>query len=135
MQPRIGEEFVFSERIDGQQPLLYAAAAGEYFTPRHIDSAFAQRLGYPEILIDGFLTMGLVSKAVVSVVGHPDRIQELHLKYIAPVFLNDTLEIRVRVVASNEDAIELAIGVVNQHGAKVFDDCHARAIAAPREKR
>jgi len=125
MALKLGEKFKYSERIDESQPLLYAAAAGEYFTPRHIDSNYARTLGYPDILIDGFLTMGLVSKAVVTAIEDPRLLLEFHLKYKAPVFVKDTLDVSIEVAQKTEKTITLKIDVQNQEGQKVFDSGYA----------
>jgi len=120
-----GQQFVFSEQFDHLQALRYAAAAGEYFTQRHINSEYAKKMGYPDIVLDGFLTMGIVSKAVVRVIEEPHLLKELHLKYVVPIYVTDTITITIEVAQVKNCTSVFKLDVTNQNGDKVFDEGYA----------
>ena len=77
-------------------------------SPLHVDAAFAAERGFPEKVMHGNILNGFLSHFVGECL--PDKkviilSEEIH--YLLPVYLNDTLTLKVRV-ASYSEAVNAA---------------------------
>jgi acyl dehydratase len=122
-------EQIVVDRLTRTQMVQYAGASGDY-NPLHTDEVYAvQMAGYPSVIADGMLTMGMVAHMVTDFVGD-GRLTELGGRFLRPVWPGDTLSARGEVVNlwrfGDKSFVELALSAVNQDDAAVFA---GRAVA------
>ncbi len=74
-----------------EQALLYRLNGDD--NPLHADPALAARAGYPQPILHGLCTLGVVGHALLATLGgyDPARFQEMHLRFTAPVFPGETI--------------------------------------------
>jgi len=74
-----------------EQALLYRLNGDD--NPLHADPALAACAGYPQPILHGLCTLGVVGHALLATLGgyDPARFQEMHLRFTAPVFPGETI--------------------------------------------
>jgi acyl dehydratase len=79
-----------------QQALLYRQVSGD-FNPLHADPGFAAFAGYPQPILHGLCTYGIVAKAVVDGVldGDTTRLGSFRARFSGHVFPGETLVTRI----------------------------------------
>jgi 3-hydroxybutyryl-CoA dehydratase len=123
---KVGEEATFSKTIGEADLLLFSGLSGD-FDPIHVNEEYAKASQFGRRIAHGGLVMGLLSttasmmsrRAVergskgVSVSLGYDRI-----RFLRPVFINDTLTAHYRVEAHDDARGRsiAAVDVTNQHG-------------------
>ena len=117
----VGETHQIEKTISESDVYLYAGITGD-FHPNHVNSVYAQqRLG--RRVAHGALLPGFVSRCAVELIGKRlgatgYAAQEFTIKCIAPVFINDTIRVSVRVRELNEERrkIIMEAEITNQDG-------------------
>lgn len=97
---KIGESHVIQKTVSESDVYLYAGIVGDLH-PNHVNAAYAaERLG--KRVAHGALLPGFVSRCTVELIG--DRLdspgyaaQSFSIKCISPVFIGDTISVRVEV--------------------------------------
>ncbi|WP_019852768.1 MaoC family dehydratase [Actinopolyspora mortivallis] len=96
-----------SVRVTRGDLVRYAGASGD-FNPIHYSESFARRVGLPDVIAHGMLTMALATRLVSDWVGDPGRIVEHGVRFTRPVVVPDDdegalVELSGKVTAVNED--------------------------------
>jgi len=102
-----------SLHYDEDQTFRYRAASGDP-NPIHFDDAIAKAAGLPGIIVHGLCTMAMVSRAVVQTQcdGDPRRLARLAVRFTAPAFPGDDLDVRIFDAGERRFAIEAESGGV-----------------------
>lgn len=89
--------------------VAYAAASGD-LNPLHYDEAFASQVSPTGgIIAHGMFSMGLVSRALTSFAGGPERVREVSVRFTRPWPLGSTTTFggTVTEVGDGEAVVEL----------------------------
>jgi len=126
-QPRptlkVGDAGTFTKTISEQDVFAFADASGD-FNPLHIDEEYARRSQFGRRVAHGILTAGIISTVLGGEIpGLGTIFTELHIRFLKPVFLGDTIRatatvtefispkrIRLMVACSNQSGEDVAIG-------------------------
>lgn len=89
----IGQVFSFIMKIEEKDVNSFANLSGD-FNPLHMSEAFALERGFLGRLVHGFLLSSYLSRLIgVHLPGENCILQTADLKFVSPVYINDTIEI------------------------------------------
>lgn len=71
-------------RVRRDNLVRYAGASGD-FNPIHWDAGAAERVGLPDVIAHGMLTMAHAGRVVTDWVGDPARVVEYSVRFTNPV--------------------------------------------------
>jgi 3-hydroxybutyryl-CoA dehydratase len=112
----VGDTGALTKTITEDDVLRFAAASGD-FNPVHIDEAYAQTTRFGHRIAHGVLTAGIISSVLGGdIPGLGTIFTELHIRFLLPVYLGDT--ITATAIVSNivhEKRVSLVVAGVNQH--------------------
>jgi acyl dehydratase len=93
--------------VDADMARRYAGVSGDW-SPHHFNVEAAHRSGFPRAFLHGLCTMTLCAQAVVELVadGDPGRLKRIGVRFAAPTFLGEQLNIRLYEVGALEYAFE-----------------------------
>lgn len=122
-----GESAVFTKTVTERDLLLTAEITGDH-DPLHVDEAYAAKTAFGRRIAHGALVLGVLSSTASTIAhraiangaeGVPVSLGYDRVRFLAPVFIGDTLTATYRVEATDAAAgrSESACTVVNQHGA------------------
>lgn len=120
----IGLVHEFTVKIDEEKQNLFYDLSGDV-NPLHCSEEHAINCGFKGRVVYGMLTASFYSTLVgVYLPGERCLLHEVNTKFIKPVYVNDTLDIKGQVVEKNDTFKLLVIKaeIRNQH-----DECVARA--------
>lgn len=115
--------YSFTKTITARDVELFAEVSGDD-QPLHLDEATAAKSRFKHRIAHGILTAGLISAALGTKVA-PGQVviyTGQTLKFLAPVFLGDTLTAELRLIGMNAPRRQVTFGarVVNQQGVEVL---------------
>lgn len=118
----VGMEERFSATITSEMMTSFHTLSGDP-NPLHTDADFARAHGFSDRVVYGMLTASLLSTFGGGYLpGECCLIQGVEVKFVKPVFIGDTLEVR-GVVDELHDSVRQAVLKVemrNQRGEKVL---------------
>jgi 3-hydroxybutyryl-CoA dehydratase len=124
---RIGATARFSKTVSESDVYLFAGITGD-FAPNHVDEAAMAKTRYGRRIAHGALIVGYMSRASSMIIETPaeDGATPVSLGYdrvrfLAPVFLGDTITVLYTVTTRDEARRRTTarVEVTNQHGALV----------------
>lgn len=118
----IGLEESFQVQITEQMLNMFSEITGDC-NPLHCDKDFAQKMGYDNQVAYGMLTASFLSTlAGVYLPGKYSLIYEVDTKFVQPVMIGDTLDIRGKVDELNDTfhMFVMKVTISNQYGKKVL---------------
>ncbi|MCR5722074.1 MAG: MaoC family dehydratase [Lachnospiraceae bacterium] len=118
---KIGTTESFEHTVTAEEMDLFLKISGDE-NPLHSDSNFAKAHGFSDRVVYGMLSSSLVSTlGGMYLPGRYCIIQQVELKFVAPVFVGDTLTVKGEVKELNESVQQAVMGVEirNQDGKKV----------------
>jgi acyl dehydratase len=80
-----------------QTDIVRFAGAGGDFNPLHHDPAFASRAGFRSVIAMGQMQAGMLAAYLTDWLG-VENLQQLEVRFVAPVHLGDVLEFAAQVV-------------------------------------
>ncbi|TBU76343.1 enoyl-CoA hydratase [Pseudomonas daroniae] len=117
----LGDERIIQKTISESDVYLYAGIVGD-FHPNHVNAPYAEeKLGAR--VVHGALLPGFVSRCTVELLG--ERLsppgyaaQSFSIKCVAPVFIGDTISVRVRITDLQPERrkVIMEAEISNQHG-------------------
>lgn len=117
---KVGDSATYSRTLTEQDLILFAAATGD-LNPLHLDEEYAKTTIFRKRIAHGMWAAGLISATLANVLPGPGSIyigQTLNFKL--PVYLGDTLTVRLQLIAKNpSNRIILDCVVTNQNGKTV----------------
>ena len=121
MNLQIGDKFSTTKQITDRVVRAFAELSGDY-NPIHLDDEFASKTRFGKRIAHGMISGALIS-AVLGYEFKERRVVYLSqmLKFIAPVFIDDTVTATATVIDIREDKPIVTIETVcaNQNGETV----------------
>lgn len=102
----IGHAVSFTKTVSESDVYLFAGITGD-LSPNHVDKAYMERSSYGRRMAHGALLVGFMSTASTMAIAHcrdddsetPVSVGYDRVRFIKPVFLNDTVTVRYEVTA------------------------------------
>jgi 3-hydroxybutyryl-CoA dehydratase len=117
---QVGDQGTFEKTITEADVFGFAEACGD-FNPLHIDEEYARRSRFGHRVAHGILMAGIISTVLGSELpGVGTIFVELHIRFLKPVFLGDTVTATATVMEIiNPKRIRLFVACLNQKGEDV----------------
>jgi 3-hydroxybutyryl-CoA dehydratase len=118
MKIRIGDQAEFSKTITDEDVRAFADLTGDH-NPVHLDDQYASGTRFKRRVAHGMLTASLISSVLANKLpGEGTVYLSQSLKFVAPVYLDDTVTARVCVtqIRADKPIATLETVCVNQHG-------------------
>ena len=118
-----GDSARVSFTITEKDVQAFADASGDH-NPLHMDAEFAKRTSYRRRVVHGMLLASYVSRMVGMHLPGPGALwTQQSLRWLAPVFIGDTLEasLTVKHRSSASNLLSVMAKVTNQNGATVME--------------
>jgi 3-hydroxybutyryl-CoA dehydratase len=94
----IGDKTEFTKSISSEDVVLFAKVSGDD-NPVHLDEEYAKQTMFKQRIAHGFLVGSLISAAIAkNLPGNGTIYLSQNLKFLAPVFLNDTITAHLEVL-------------------------------------
>lgn len=122
MKFKKGDTAFFSKKITDRDIQQFADVSGDH-NPLHLDDEFAKQTRFGRRIAHGMLGASLISAVLANELpGQGSIYLGQTLKFVAPVFPDDTLTAKVTVVSIREDKpiVKLETICTNQHGETII---------------
>jgi 3-hydroxybutyryl-CoA dehydratase len=119
----IGQKASFSKIITEQDVATFAEISGDK-NPLHLDDAYAKQTRFGARIAHGAFTFALISAALGTELPGPGTVyMSQSLKFIKPVYLDDTITATVEIAAIRADKgiVTLKTECANQRGEKIAE--------------
>jgi 3-hydroxybutyryl-CoA dehydratase len=113
---RVGDKGSFTKTITEHDVFEFADASGD-FNPLHVDEEYARRSMFGGRIAHGILTAGIISTVLGGEIpGLGTIFVELHIRFIRPVYLGDTVTATATVIETiNPKRVRLMVACANQN--------------------
>jgi acyl dehydratase len=122
-QIRIGDQATLTRTFTDEMVVAYADLIGDH-NPVHLDEAFAATTRFGHRIAHGMLVAGLISTVIATdLPGLGSAYLGQTLQFKAPVYLGDTITVKVEAIKVREDKpiVTLATTCTNQDGKNVIE--------------
>jgi acyl dehydratase len=118
----IGRAYTLVRHVTRQDVDTFANLCGDV-NPLHMDDAFGARTPFGQRVVHGLFTGALVSTAHTNLTGPGFVYVGQELRFLGPVFIDDSLTVEVRIVERKEAKriLVLETAVRNQRGERVLE--------------
>lgn len=126
----VGDAAEFCKTVSESDIYLYAGVTGD-FNPAHIDAVYAAGTFFKKRIAHGMLSAGFISAVIgTRLPGTGTIYLKQELRFLAPVYVGDTITARVVVTAIilDKNKATLKTTCSNQDGTVVID---GEAIVSP----
>ena len=114
----IGQEKRVKREVTDKLINEFANVTSDY-NPIHLDESYASKTVFGRRIAHGMITASFISAVLGNEFpGKGTIYMEQNLKFIAPVFVGETLEILVKILAINDNKATLLTEVFNVAGEK-----------------
>jgi 3-hydroxybutyryl-CoA dehydratase len=130
----IGQTASYTKTLTEDDITLFAAVSGDV-NPVHLDADFAANTQFKQRIAHGMWTGAIISAALALELPGPGTIYlGQSLSFRAPVFIGDTITVKLEVTDKRDDKkfVTLACVAVNQDGRTVVKG--SAEVIAPTEK-
>ncbi len=120
---RVSDKVTLSKTITDEDVKAFAAVSGDY-NPLHMEEGFARETPFQRRVVHGMLVASYVSTLIGTRLPGPGALwTRQDFRWIAPVFLGDTLDITLEVVHKSEGthALSISVNAINQNGKTVME--------------
>lgn len=130
---QIGEKATFGKTVTEADVFAFAGVTGD-FNPIHVNAEFARNSMFGRRVAHGMLTASLVDQTLTNLGGLGTIHMTQLVKFLAPVFVGDTVTVTSEVVGKQEEKSRITVKsvIVNQEGKTVLEG--EALIMMPREK-
>ena len=121
--PAVGDRASRSIHLEEQHVRTYAEITGDY-NPLHFDERFAAGTKFGRLVVQGGLTTGLLHALVAMEMPGPGTVfLSQNWKFVAPVYLGDTITATATVLGVHETkpVTRLGVEVTRQDGTVVLE--------------
>jgi 3-hydroxybutyryl-CoA dehydratase len=129
---QMGEAAEFSKTISETDVYMFAGVCGD-FNPAHVNEHYAQNTPFKSRIAHGMLTASFISTVIGTQLPGPGSVyMQQEVKFLAPVYIGDTITARAEVVELIEEKqrVRLKTTCTNQDGKQVLDG--QALVSAPR---
>lgn len=119
---KVGDEAYFAKTMTETDMMLFAGITGD-LNQLPINGEFARKTHFGQRIAHGMLTASFVTNIIgMKLPGFGTALRSFKVRFTAPVFLNDTVEVGIRVTETNvaENTASLETWAVNQRGETVM---------------
>ena len=116
---KTGDNFEIKANIGRYMPIYYAGAGGD-FNPIHIDAEFGKMVGLGGAILQGLCTMAITARTHVDWAGDPAALKRIKVRFSKPVYPEDEIAVRSKVVAVEGKVVKTEYVAVNQNGVEVI---------------
>ncbi len=119
----VGDKAYFAKTLTGSDMMLFSGITGDQ-NQLPVNEEFAKRTPYGQRIAHGMLTAGFISTILgMKLPGFGTSIHKMSVRFTAPVFLGDTIEICVELTEIDRAANRAGFKalVINQHGKTVLE--------------
>ncbi len=123
MDLHVGQKASRSNTLTYDNVKTYAEITGDY-NPLHFDGAFAAKMKFKELVVQGGLTSGILNALVAMDMPGPGTVfMSQNFNYTAPVFIGDTItaEAEVLEVHATKPVTKLKMTITRQTGETVVE--------------
>ena len=120
---KTGDTVCISQRITAELVDGFAALSGDY-NPLHMDADYARAAGFRDRVVHGMVAASMVSQLIgTKLPGAGSLWVEQTFRWLAPIFIGDTIKVMVTVVAKSPgmNAITVEAKAVNQNERTVME--------------
>ncbi len=120
---RVGQKATRTVTFTTEHVKTFAELMGDY-NPLHFDEAFVANTKFKRLVVQGGLTTGLLHTLVAMDMPGPGTVfLSQNWKFIAPVFIGDTITAEAEVVSLHESkpVSQLKIKITRQDGQTVLE--------------
>ncbi len=138
----VGDSVSFSKTVSESDVYLFAGITGD-LSPNHVDEEYMKRSSYGRRMAHGALLIGYMSTASTMAIANsrgsaeetPVSLGYDRIRFLAPVFLGDTISVHYEIVAIDSERRRSVadIRVVNQGGELVSVGQHILKWVANRQ--
>ncbi len=119
----IGQKASFSKKISEREVATFAQISGD-LNPLHLDEAYAKQTRFGARIAHGAFSFALISAALGTELPGPGTVyMSQSLKFIQPVYFDDTISATVEITALRADKgiVTLKTECANQRGEKIAE--------------
>ena len=119
----IGQKASFTKQITERDVVTFAEISGDK-NPLHLDAAYAEQTRFGARIAHGGFTFALISAALGTELPGPGTVYlSQSLKFIQPVYFDDTITATVEITALRADKgiVTLKTECANQRGEKIAE--------------
>ena len=119
----VGERAYFAKTVTESDMMLFAGITGD-LNQLPINEEFAKHTVFGRRVAHGMLTAGFISTILgMKLPGFGTSLHKMKVRFPAPVFLGDTIEICVELtnIRMAENRVEFKASVINQEGVTVLE--------------
>ncbi len=130
----VGDKAYFAKTISETDVYQFAAVTGD-FNPAHVNEAYSSGTFFKHRIAHGQLTVSLISNILGTQLPGPGTIfVSSSVKFMAPVYIEDTIEAVVEIAELNREKNRLKFKAwcINQKGVKVLE---SEGMVMPPKKR
>ena len=119
---KIGDKAQFTKQIKEEEVILFAKISGDD-NPIHLDEEYAKNSIFKQKIAHGFLVGSLISAVIAKdLPGNGTIYLSQNLKFLAPVFLNETITAHIEVLDFPKGSqVLLSTICKNQNGEIVIE--------------
>jgi 3-hydroxybutyryl-CoA dehydratase len=129
-QVKLGQSATLTKTISESDVYLYAGITGD-LNPAHVNEEYAKGTFFRRRIAHGLLAAGLISSVIANKLPGPGSVYVSQtLKFLAPVFIGDTVTARVEAIEIKveENRLRLRTSCSKQDGTLVID---GEAVISP----
>ena len=129
-QIKVGDTAQFSKTVSETDIYLYAGISGD-FNPAHVNEQYASKTFFKARIAHGLLSVSFLSAVLANQLPGPGTIfTSIGLKFLAPVFIGDTVTAKVEVaeVDKQKKRVIMNLSCTNQEGKPILS---GEAVVSP----
>jgi len=133
-QIKVGQAAEMSKTVSESDVYLFAGITGD-LNPAHVDEEYAKGTFFKQRIAHGLLSAGFISAVIAAKLPGPGSVYiGQSLKFLAPVYIGDTVTARVEAIEVNvnKNRLRLRTTCTKQDGTMVID---GEAVVSPARAR
>ncbi len=119
---QVGDKATFGKTMTESDIFAFAGITGD-FNPIHVNAEFAKGSLFKQRVVHGMLTAGLLDQTLTNLGGAGNIHLSQLVKFVAPVFIGDTVTVISEVVSKDpaKNRATIKSTVTNQAGKTVLE--------------
>jgi 3-hydroxybutyryl-CoA dehydratase len=128
----VGFTASFKTQITDKMIRQFADLSGDH-NPIHLDDAYAANTRFKRRIAHGMIVGALISRALVDGIGRGGIYMGQSLKFVNPVFIDDTIEVTIKIssIRREKGIASVETTATNQNGELVVKGDAMIMMAAP----